>query len=59
MTVIDIISKHGSKWKKRVEKSQAYKDYKSKDYDAFAHGYALGWYKALQAFKGWLKEYEL
>lgn len=56
MNVLDMISKHGSKWKKRVEKSQAYKDYGSKDYDPFAHGYALGWYKALQAFKGWLNE---
>lgn len=51
------IKRQFKRWLNNQKKSQSYKDYDSKEYDAFAHGYATGWIKALQAFKGWLAEF--
>lgn len=55
--VIENINKQLKRWLGNQKKSQLYKDYDSAKYDQFAHGYATGWVKALQAFKGWIAEY--
>ena len=57
MDTIDMINKQGERWKRNVCKCEKKRD--TPDFDPFAYGYALGWYKALQAFKGWIKEHGL
>lgn len=56
-SVIENINKQLKRWLGNQKKSQLYKDQNSTRYDQFAHGYATGWVKALQAFKGWIAEF--
>lgn len=55
--ILDNIRKQSTRWLNNQKKSQLYKDKGSKNYNPFAYGYATGWVKALQAFKGWIAEY--
>lgn len=55
--ILDNVNKQSERWQRNQKKGESYKNGGIAKYDAFAHGYATGWVKALQAFKGWLTEF--